>query len=215
MKYQVCATAIVTVLMGCSGKESIQLDSVVTERLQDESRQSQEPAVDAASNNAEARQANPPTIPTISLRSEPTMKQDKAAIKKVARTEAEWRTILSPEEYRILRQKGTERAYTGKYDHHFKEGTYVCKGCGTPLFSSETKYNSGCGWPAFYQSIDNKIDETPDGSLGMIRTEITCKKCEGHLGHVFNDGPQPTGVRYCVNSTSMDFIPTANSAKTE
>ena len=138
---------------------------------------------------------------------QPIMKPTNAADAKIVKTEAEWRATLTLDEYRILRQKGTERAFTGKFDHHFKDGTYVCKACGTPLFLSETKYNSGCGWPAFHESIDNNIDETRDASLGMVRIEITCKKCNGHLGHIFDDGPSPTGLRYCVNSASMDFIP--------
>jgi peptide-methionine (R)-S-oxide reductase len=135
------------------------------------------------------------------------MKPKQATEAKIVKTDAEWRAKLTPEEYRILRQKGTERAFTGKYDHHYKDGTYVCKACGTPLFLSETKYNSGCGWPAFYKSIDNTVDVTRDASLGMVRIEITCKKCNGHLGHIFDDGPNPTGLRYCVNSASMDFVP--------
>lgn len=138
---------------------------------------------------------------------EPTTHPKTKSPEKIVKTDAEWRAILSPEEYRILRQKGTERAFTGKYDHHFKEGTYTCKGCGTALFDSTTKYNSGCGWPAFFKAKENTIDEKVDRSYGMIRTEITCKKCDGHLGHVFDDGPNPTGVRYCVNSASMGFIP--------
>ena len=138
---------------------------------------------------------------------EPTTQHKTKSPKKIVKTDAEWRAILSPEEYRILRQKGTERAFTGKYDHHFKEGTYICKGCGTALFDSTTKYNSGCGWPAFFKAKENTIAKTIDRSYGMIRTEITCKKCDGHLGHVFDDGPNPTGVRYCVNSASMGFIP--------
>jgi peptide-methionine (R)-S-oxide reductase len=141
------------------------------------------------------------------IQHEPIMKPTKVAPAKIVKTEVEWRATLTPEEYRILRQKGTERAFTGKYDHHFKDGTYTCKACGTPLFLSETKYNSGCGWPAFYKSLDNSVDETRDASLGMVRIEITCKKCNGHLGHIFDDGPNPTGLRYCVNSASMDFIP--------
>ena len=147
------------------------------------------------------------------IQHEPIMKPKQATEAKIVKTDAEWRAKLTPEEYRILRQKGTERAFTGKYDHHYKDGTYVCKACGTPLFLSETKYNSGCGWPAFYTSIDNTVDVTRDASLGMVRIEITCKKCNGHLGHIFDDGPNPTGLRYCVNSASMDFIPAEEKPK--
>ncbi len=141
------------------------------------------------------------------IQHEPIMKPKQAAEAKIVKTDAEWRAKLTPEEYRILRLKGTERAFTGKFDHYFKDGTYTCKGCGTPLFLSETKYNSGCGWPAFYDSIKGTVNVTRDTSLGMVRIEITCKKCNGHLGHIFDDGPNPTGLRYCVNSASMDFIP--------
>ena len=144
---------------------------------------------------------------------EPIMKPTQVSEAKIVKTDAEWRAKLTPEEYRILRRKGTERAFTGKFDHHFKDGTYTCKGCGTPLFLSDKKYNSGCGWPAFYQSINGTIDETHDTSHGMIRVEITCKKCGGHLGHIFDDGPNPTGIRYCVNSASMDFIPAAGKVE--
>ncbi len=124
---------------------------------------------------------------------------------KMKKTDSEWRRVLSSAEYHILREKGTERAYTGEYDGHFEDGTYVCAGCGNKLFDSETKYRSGCGWPAFYNAIEGSVEEIEDNSYGMKRIEIICSKCDGHLGHVFNDGPQPSGLRYCINSVSMDF----------
>ena len=120
-------------------------------------------------------------------------------------SEYEWKEKLTPEEFHILREKGTERPFTGKYDKFYEDGTYKCAGCGTELFSSSSKYDSGCGWPAFYEALPEKIEESEDNSFGMKRIEITCENCGGHLGHVFNDGPQPSGLRYCVNSISLDF----------
>ena len=123
------------------------------------------------------------------------------------RTESEWKRILTKEEYRVLREKGTERAFTGKYDGFFEDGKYLCAGCDNDLFTSDTKYRSGCGWPAFYEVIPESVVEVEDNSYGMNRVEIICSKCESHLGHVFKDGPEPTGLRYCINSISMDFKP--------
>ena len=125
--------------------------------------------------------------------------------KKNELTEEEWKKNLTPEEFHILREKGTERPFTGEYDKFYKDGTYKCAGCGTELFTSSSKYDSGCGWPAFYEAMPEKIQESADNSFGMTRVEITCENCGGHLGHVFNDGPQPSGLRYCVNSISLDF----------
>jgi peptide-methionine (R)-S-oxide reductase len=122
--------------------------------------------------------------------------------------EAEWRERLSPEQYHVLRQAGTERAFTGKYEKNKEAGLYKCAGCGLPLFSSDTKYESGSGWPSYYQPLeDSAVEEISDKSHGMVRTEVRCARCEGHLGHVFPDGPAPTGLRYCINSASLDFDP--------
>jgi peptide-methionine (R)-S-oxide reductase len=125
---------------------------------------------------------------------------------KIAKTEEEWKKVLSDEQYHVLREKGTEMPYSGKYYLHTEKGMYVCAGCGSELFKSDTKFDAGCGWPSFSDVVDSsKVVYTKDMSHGMVRTEITCAKCGGHLGHVFDDGPAPTGLRYCINSVSIDF----------
>jgi len=125
---------------------------------------------------------------------------------KILKSDVEWETCLTPDEYKILREKGTEMAFTGKYYNHKEDGTYTCAGCDYELFSSETKFDSGTGWPSFYQALDkDRIIEKEDKTLGMTRLEILCARCDSHLGHVFTDGPNPTGLRYCVNSVSLDF----------
>jgi peptide-methionine (R)-S-oxide reductase len=132
--------------------------------------------------------------------------QNKKSGYEVNKSDDEWKQILTPVEFQILREKGTEYAFTGEYFNHKEKGTYVCAGCGNELFTSESKYDSGCGWPSFYEPLsEEKVGEFEDRSHGMVRTEIVCNKCGGHLGHVFPDGPKPTGLRYCVNSASLDF----------
>lgn len=121
------------------------------------------------------------------------------------KSESDWKKELSPDQYRILREKGTERPFTGEYNTHYENGIYSCAGCGSELYRSETKFDSGCGWPSFDEEIDGAIERRRDTTHGMIRTEIMCANCGGHLGHVFNDGPTATGIRHCVNSLSLDF----------
>ena len=125
----------------------------------------------------------------------------------INKTEEEWKASLTPDQFQVLRKHGTERAGTSPLDKEYGKGTFVCSGCQTPLFSSETKFNSGTGWPSFYAPLQDAIATTTDRSLFMTRVEVHCAKCGGHLGHVFEDGPRPTGQRYCMNGVSLEFVP--------
>jgi peptide-methionine (R)-S-oxide reductase len=133
----------------------------------------------------------------------------------VSMSDDEWRKKLTPEQFHILRKHGTERAGTSPLDKKYDPGTYYCAGCGAPLFTADTKFNSGSGWPSFYEPMDGAVETDTDRSFFMTRTEVHCQKCGGHLGHVFDDGPQPTGLRYCMNGCSLDFRPDGDKAKPE
>jgi len=133
---------------------------------------------------------------------------------KINKSEEEWRKALTPEEFHVLREKGTERPFTGKYVDHKKKGTYVCAGCGNELFSSDTKFDSGTGWPSFWAPVsEDSVNRKPNNSLGMRRIEVLCGRCGGHLGHVFDDGPKPTGHRFCINSVALHFKEQKESAE--
>ncbi len=139
--------------------------------------------------------------------SDSTMNKSESDMKtKIVKSDEEWKKELTPEQYYVLRQKGTEPAFTGEYYHLNEDGIYTCAACGNELFSSDTKYESGSGWPSYWAPVDEgKVKLIEDHSLGMVRTEVVCGRCGGHLGHVFDDGPKPTGKRYCINSAALEF----------
>jgi len=134
------------------------------------------------------------------------MKDDKP--REISKTDAQWRAQLDATQYEVARQAGTERAFTGKYWDHWESGRYDCIGCGTPLFAADTKFDAGCGWPSYWEPVNaTVVERIVDRSHGMVRVEVRCNRCGSHLGHVFNDGPAPTGERFCINSASIDFKP--------
>ena len=139
------------------------------------------------------------------IRSKPAMAEAAKRMFAVAHTDAEWRQMLSPAQYQVLRRAGTERPYSSSLNDEHRKGVFVCAGCSQELFSSDTKFESGTGWPSFYQPLAHAVAEARDNSFGMARTSVNCSRCGGHLGHVFNDGPKPTGLRYCMNGIAMNF----------
>ena len=158
-----------------------------------------------------------PSTPPVTPVAKPPQSEAAVMSDAVVRSDEEWKKLLTPEQYRVLRRKGTERPFTNEFDEHFEPGKYACAACGQELFDSETKFNSGCGWPAFYAAkAGERVTLTPDESHGMVRTEVTCTRCGSHLGHIFDDAPQtPTGQRYCINSVSLKFIPAGEEKAAE
>lgn len=136
-----------------------------------------------------------------------TTSESGTAADRVEKNDAEWQRLLTPEQFRVLRKHGTERAGTSPLNHEHRKGVFHCAGCGQPLFASDAKFDSGTGWPSFWQPLENAVETTTDRSFFMTRTEVHCRRCAGHLGHVFEDGPDPTGLRYCMNGVAMTFEP--------